>query len=108
MIHTCVHTLSQIHTYFTLHHIPPQDLEEDPELRQRINIYKDKDAIASLQQKQQQQATGGGPQLPAGLQDDEMSEGDDEDELPEVPYETPHRAHNGHNSRLLLFLGFFS
>lgn len=56
-----------------------QELEEDPELRQRINIYKNTDALATQQQQQQQ--------LPKGLAEEEMSDSDGEDDLPQIPLE---------------------
>ena len=88
--YTCTPTLNLLSP-------PPchlQDLEEDPELRQRINIYKDKEALALQQQRQAAAAAGG---LPAGLQDDDMSEDDDDDgDLPQV------RRLTGHVPPLLL------
>ena len=79
---------------------PIQELEEDPELRQRINIYKDKDALAALQQQKQQAAASG---LPAGLADDDgMSDGD-EDELPQVWGSFPCALADLSESVLMLF-----
>ncbi|KAJ2720385.1 ribosome-binding protein [Coemansia sp. Benny D115] len=50
-----------------------RDLEEDPELRQTINLYKDTDAAA-------RHAAG-------GVDSNDMDDDDDEEELPEVPLE---------------------
>ena len=60
-----------------------EELEEDPEMRQRINIYKDKEVLASLQQKA---AMGGArPMIPAGLEEDGMEDDEDDGDLPEIP-----------------------
>lgn len=61
-----------------------QDLEEDADMRARINLYKDPEALALLAAQQQQGAAA----APRGL--DEMADADDEadddeDDVPEVP-----------------------
>ena len=56
-----------------------QELEEDPELRQRINIYKNSEATMTTTQNKQHPP-------PAGLEDDTMSS-EDEDDLPQIPLE---------------------
>lgn len=60
-----------------------QELEEDPDLRSRINIYKDEVALAQVQA-----AAAGKPAaaVPRGL--DEMDDDDDDgEELPQIPLE---------------------
>eukprot|EP00200_Dunaliella_tertiolecta_P001812 CAMPEP_0202349826 /NCGR_PEP_ID=MMETSP1126-20121109/7151_1 /ASSEMBLY_ACC=CAM_ASM_000457 /TAXON_ID=3047 /ORGANISM="Dunaliella tertiolecta, Strain CCMP1320" /LENGTH=526 /DNA_ID=CAMNT_0048941691 /DNA_START=210 /DNA_END=1790 /DNA_ORIENTATION=+ len=68
-----------------------EELEEDPEMRQRINVYKNEEALARAQQmaaRQQQQQQGPVAAKPAGLEEDMGDDEDDEDgDLPQVPLE---------------------
>ncbi|KAG2489285.1 hypothetical protein HYH03_012305 [Edaphochlamys debaryana] len=67
-----------------------EELEEDADMRARINIYADKErmaeAAAAAARGQQAAAPAAAPAAPAGLMDDD-SEGDDEEDLPQVPLE---------------------
>mmetsp|Transcript_25446 Transcript_25446/g.55257 ORF Transcript_25446/g.55257 Transcript_25446/m.55257 type:complete len:560 (+) Transcript_25446:171-1850(+) len=58
-----------------------QELEEDPEMRQRINIYKDPAALAALQQQP------AAASRPAGLDEDDMGDDEDDEDLPAIPLE---------------------
>uniref|UniRef100_A0A6U2GZ91 60S ribosomal export protein NMD3 n=1 Tax=Chlamydomonas euryale TaxID=1486919 RepID=A0A6U2GZ91_9CHLO len=60
-----------------------QELEEDPEMRQRINLYKDPEAIAALASAR---AAGPPPGLADG-DDDGMGSDDDDEDLPQIPLE---------------------
>ncbi len=68
-----------------------QELEEDPDMRQRINIYKDEQRIAQLQQQQVQQQGQQQQRAPAGavpgLGEDMEDEDEDDGDLPQVPLE---------------------
>ncbi|KAJ9534620.1 hypothetical protein QJQ45_002905 [Haematococcus lacustris] len=70
-----------------------EELEEDPEMRQHVNLYKDPEALQRLQQKAGAASgpaaagpgTKGSGQLPAGLGDGMVDSDDDDDDLPEIP-----------------------
>lgn len=59
-----------------------QELEEDPDMRQRVDLYRDPQALQRLQQQQQQAAAPSGLGSEVGEEDDEDGEG-----LPQVPLE---------------------
>eukprot|EP00798_Chlamydomonas_sp_ICE-L_P016520 gene16520-22747_t len=59
-----------------------QELEEDPELRARVNLFRDAENIERLAQIAAKAAA-----KPAGLEDDMDDSDSDDDDLPEVPLE---------------------
>ncbi|GIL92786.1 hypothetical protein Vretimale_11709 [Volvox reticuliferus] len=61
-----------------------QELEEDPDMRARINIYKDAERLKQQQvgpQQQQQRVT------PVGAFGDDDDDEDDDEDLPQIPLE---------------------
>ncbi|PNW72682.1 hypothetical protein CHLRE_15g640250v5 [Chlamydomonas reinhardtii] len=65
-----------------------QELEEDADMRARINIYKDAQGLAQVQlAAARTQAAAAAPAVPAGLMEGEDEEDDDDEDLPQIPLE---------------------